>query len=112
MVDRRMMERGWMLFVCLAVIFVTTTDGARTEQKAKKVFTLDSAKCEMINAVPPRDPLLEREHCAVCDQIVANSRRWNWAQHYESLCEGIPPHALSWVRRRKICIRTQSFSYA
>ena len=60
-------------------------------------FVLDAAKCEQLMTIPPPDPLLEKEHCSVCEQIVHNSRSWNWAQHYESLCVNIPPHAMSWV---------------
>ena len=65
----------------------------------KSGFMLDAAKCEQLQAIPPPDPLLEKEHCSVCEQIVHNSRNWNWAQHYESLCVNIPPHAMSWVRK-------------
>merc|ERR1719478_744057 len=39
---------------------------------------------------------MEREHCTVCALIVENSRKWNWGQHYEALCTGIPPHAMAW----------------
>eukprot|EP00938_MAST-03A_sp_MAST-3A-sp1_P005076 g5076.t1 len=69
-------------------------------------FVLDAAKCEQLMTIPPPDPLLEKEHCSVCEQIVHNSRSWNWAQHYESLCVNIPPHAMSWCMHY-VCKLTQ-----
>jgi len=59
-------------------------------------FSLDERKCDQIRDIPPPEPLLEKEHCSVCSMIVENSRKWNWGQHYESLCVDVPPHALSW----------------
>jgi hypothetical protein len=59
-------------------------------------LVLDPERCATIIPVTPEDPLLEREHCSVCELIVQNSHRWNWGQHYESLCENVPPHAREW----------------
>ena len=81
-----------MLFLSMLVVLVVISKGVQGG------FVLDAAKCEQLISIPPPDPLLEKEHCSVCEQIVHNSRSWNWAQHYESLCVNIPPHAMSWVR--------------
>ena len=35
---------------------------------------------------------------SLCDLIAGNAERWNWRQHPESLCEGVPIDlAVSWV---------------
>ena len=78
-----------MIFFSLVLVLIS--------EVVRGGFVLDAAKCEQLMAIPPPDPLLEEEHCSVCEQIVHNSRSWNWAQHYESLCVNIPPHAMSWV---------------
>ena len=82
------MERKMIFFSLVLVLILEVVRGG---------FVLDAAKCEQLMTIPPPDPLLEKEHCSVCEQIVHNSRSWNWAQHYESLCVNIPPHAMSWV---------------
>jgi hypothetical protein len=49
----------------------------------------------------PDNPLMQREHCSLCDIIVHNSRRWSATDDASSLgiqrlCNGVPPHALDW----------------
>ena len=84
-----MEKKRKMIFFSLVLVLIS--------EVVRGGFVLDAAKCEQLMAIPPPDPLLEKEHCSVCEQIVHNSRSWNWAQHYESLCVNIPPHAMSWV---------------
>ena len=69
---------------------------SRTLEIRAGSFVLDNARCESLIAIPPPDPLLEKEHCNVCEMIVKNSNKWNWASNFESLCTGVPPHALPW----------------
>lgn len=89
-------RRKWM-WVALMFCAAFATRGTGVE--GKTTFTLDANKCEQLISIPPPDPLLEKEHCSVCEQIVLNSRMWNWQQNYEALCTNVPPHALTWVRR-------------
>ena len=42
----------------------------------------------------PDDPLMQREHCSLCNIIVQNSRRWSTSTgDLRRLCTGVPPHA-------------------
>jgi hypothetical protein len=46
----------------------------------------------------PDDPLLEKEHCTLCQIITENAERWDYVNDLASLCNGVPPHAMDWVR--------------
>lgn len=60
---------------------------------------LDEDTCTryFINNVPD-DPLLEKEHCTLCQLITENSEKWDYVSDLASLCTGVPPHAMDWVR--------------
>ena len=62
---------------------------------------LDEDTCTryFINNVPD-DPLLEKEHCTLCQLITENSEKWDYVSDLASLCTGVPPHAMDWVRFR------------
>ena len=45
----------------------------------------------------PTDRLQEKEHCAVCEAIVENARKWDFDTHLGGLCAGVAEHAMDWV---------------
>jgi len=47
----------------------------------------------------PEDPLLEKEHCTLCQMIVENAEKWDYVNDLASLCSNVPPHAMDWVSR-------------
>ena len=66
---------------------------------------LTPALCDELTAPPKNteESLTEREKCSVCDMMVINSETWDWSNHYDALCAGIPAHAQSWVS----CFQTE-----
>ena len=61
----------------------------------------------------PDDPLLEKEHCTLCQIITENAERWDYVNDLASLCTGVPPHAMDWVRSVVVFCRLWSvFSLA
>merc|ERR1719231_449673 len=62
------------------------------------VDPLSPEMCSSLVTAEPEDPLLEKEHCGICQMIVENSRLWNWGQHYDALCANMPAHAQDWCK--------------
>ena len=48
----------------------------------------------------PEDPLLEKEHCTLCQMINDNAERWDYVKDLSALCTNVPVHAMDWVRGR------------
>ena len=62
------------------------------------MISLSPEKCLEIGNTAPSDIAIEREKCSICKVIVENANKWDWKKHYDALCEGVPPHAMEWVR--------------
>merc|ERR1712224_880116 len=35
-------------------------------------------------------------HCAICETIVENARKWDFEAHLGGLCAGVAEHAMDW----------------
>lgn len=77
-----------------AIVFLSVFDATSTKLPDR----LDEDTCTeyFINTVPD-DPLLEKEHCNICQMIVDNAEKWDYNTDLASLCNNVPPHAIDWV---------------